>query len=123
MASIKRTRLGRHILIDFFGVDAKKLKDRNKLMAVLRHALKEGGFSIIREAGSHKFKGGGQGVTGFILLAQSHAAFHSYPEYGYIALDVYSCGSHDPKPIVKSIEKYLQPKKVSSLFHSRGTMI
>ena len=119
----KRTRLGRHILVDFFGVDAKKLQDRKKLMAVLRSALKKGGFNIIKEAGGHKFKGGGEGVTGFILLAQSHAAFHSYPEYGYMALDIYSCGDHDPKPIVRCIEKHLQPKKILRFFHNRGTII
>lgn len=123
MASIKRTRLGRHILIDFFGVNAKKLRDRNKLMGVLRNALRKSGFTIIKEAGSHKFKGGGKGVTGFILLAQSHAAFHSYPEYGYIALDIYSCGSHDPEPIVEFIQKHLQPKRTSRFFHRRGTVI
>src|SRR3989338_4521128 len=123
MASIKRTRLGRHILIDFFGVDSKKLQDRNRLMSVLRNALKICGFAIIKEAGSHKFKGGGEGVTGFILLAQSHAAFHSYPEYGYIALDIYSCGSHDPEPIIKSIQKHLRPKKTRSIFYKRGTFV
>lgn len=123
MASMKRTQLGRHILVDFFGVDSKKLQDRNKLMSILRGALKAGGFAIIKEAGSHKFKGGGEGVTGFILLAQSHAAFHSYPEYGYIALDIYSCGSHDPMPIVKRIKKHLQPKRTSLFFHHRGTVI
>ena len=92
-------------------------------MNVLRHAIKKGGFTIIKEAGSHKFKGGGQGVTGFILLSQSHAAFHSYPEYGYVAFDIYSCGSHDPEPIVKSIKKHLQPKRTSRFFHRRGTVI
>ena len=46
MASIKRTRLGRHILVDFFGVGSKKLQDRKRLMEVLRSALKKGGFNI-----------------------------------------------------------------------------
>ena len=120
MESLKNIKLGRHVLVDFFGVNSKKLQDQKKLMSILRTALKKGGFKIVGEAGSYKFPGGGQGVTGFFLLAQSHAAFHSYPEYGYMALDIYSCGKHDPKAIVKVIKEYLEPKKISNMFYRRG---
>ncbi len=123
MARVKRSRLGRHVLADFFGVDPAKLRDRKGLMSVLRTALLAGGFTVVKEAGSHKFRGGGEGVTGFILLAQSHAAFHSYPEYGYLALDIYSCGSHDPKPIVRQIEIFLKPRRSVRVLHHRGTVV
>ena len=89
-------------------------------MRTLRVALRKEGFWIIKEAGSHKFKGGGEGVTGFVLLGQSHVAFHSYPEHGYMALDIYSCGNCDPKPIVKRMEQYLEPHKISRIFYRRG---
>ena len=119
----KRPKLGKHLLVDFFGVNKKRLQDRSHLMKVLRSALKEAGFCIIREAGSHKFHEGGKGVTGFILLAESHAAFHSYPEYGYIALDIYACGKHDPKPVAKRMEEHLCPEKVSHIFYRRGVRL
>ena len=112
--------LGSHLLVDFFGVDRKRLQGRSKLMEVLRSALKEAGFRMIKEAGSYKFNGGGKGVTGFILLAESHVAFHSYPEYEYMALDIYSCGKHNPKPIVDEMEKHLNPRKVTRIFYKRG---
>ncbi len=89
-------------------------------MQILGSALKERGFNVIRQSDSHKFQGGGQGVTGFFMLAQSHAAFHSYPEYGYLALDIYSCGSHDPKPVAEAVKRFLQPRRVSRVFHRRG---
>ena len=117
----RRSKLGKHLLADFFGVEALKLQNRQKLMEVLCCALRKGGFHIIRETGSHKFQSGGKGVTGFVLLAQSHAAFHSYPEYGYIALDIYSCGKYDPKLIVADMQKYLKPTKVRRFFCERGT--
>lgn len=123
MASIKGRKLGRHILVDFFGVAPAKLRQRKPLMNVLCAALRKGGFNIIRQTGSHKFYGGGKGVTGFVLLAQSHAAFHTYPEYGYLALDIYSCGTHDPRPIVKAVQAYLSPKRVSRIYHQRGLRI
>ena len=58
--------------------------------------------------------------TGFALLSESHAAFHSYPEYGYMALDIYSCGSHDPERIAKEFEKQLKPRDVISNLCKRG---
>ena len=55
---------GRHYLVDLFGVDGDKLRDRPMLMRMLRTALKKERFWVIKEAGSHKFTGGGEGVTG-----------------------------------------------------------
>lgn len=89
-------------------------------MRVLGSALTESGFNVLRRSGSHKFQGGGRGVTGFFMLAQSHAAFHSYPEYGYLALDIYSCGSHDPKPVAEELARFLRPRRVSRVLHRRG---
>ena len=122
MAPIKE-HLGHHILIDFFGVNEAKLRNKKQLMNVLHGALKKAGFNIICEEVGYQFPSGGKGVTGFVLLAQSHAAFHSYPEYRYIAFDIYSCGTHDPAPVVDAMEKYLHPRKVSRIFHHRGLKV
>ena len=40
-----------------------------------------------------KFPGYNSGVTGVFILSESHAAFHSYPEYRYLAVDIFSCGN------------------------------
>lgn len=112
--------VGIHMLVDYFGVDPVKLRDERGLMQALGTAVRESGFTVIKEAGSHAFPGGGQGVTGFILLAQSHAAFHSYPEHGYLALDVYSCGKSDPERIARDMERYLVPEKTVRSFRERG---
>lgn len=116
-------RLGRHLLVDFYGVAPRRLRDRKALMSGLGRALKDAGFDVIREVGSHKFSGGGRGVTGFFLLAQSHAAFHSYPEFGYLALDIYSCGSHDPAPVAEAMRRRLKPKGVARSLLPRGTAL
>ena len=120
MAVTKHQMQGRHLLVDFFGVAKKKLRDSRQLMRILCAALKKGGFRIIQRAGSYQFQGGGRGVTGFVLLAESHAAFHSYPEWEYIALDIYSCGKCDPEPIARIFEEHLRPKRVERVFQKRG---
>ncbi|MDD4955223.1 MAG: S-adenosylmethionine decarboxylase [Candidatus Omnitrophica bacterium] len=109
-----------HLLADFFNADADKLRSEKKIMCALRKALRKNHFRIIK-SGSYKFKTGGQGVTGFFMLAQSHAAFHSYPEYGYLALDIYSCGGHNPKPIAEEIKKYLGKCAATKIIHKRGS--
>lgn len=112
---------GRHLLVDFFGVEPRRLRDRRGLMATLASALKAKGFTIVRRrSGSHKFPAGGRGVTGFFLLAQSHAAFHSYPEHGYLALDVYTCGKADPREIAGSLKRFLKPRRVKTALRRRG---
>ena len=118
--TVQHSVQGRHLLVDFFGVSSKKLRNRRQLMRVLAEALSEAGFHVLRRTGSHQFKGGGRGVTGFVLLSESHAAFHSYPECGYLALDIYSCGKPDPAPIARAVEKYLKPLKVRRTFKRRG---
>ena len=87
MATLRQSmRSGKHLLADLFGVDQARLRDKRRLMRTLREALRENKFDVVRESVGHQFRGGGKGVTGFVLLAQSHAAFHSYPEHGYLAL-------------------------------------
>lgn len=110
MASVKK--IGTHWIADFQGVSPRRLRNSRKLMSLLQVSTKKAGFNIIKSSGSHQFAGGGKGVTGFVLLAQSHASFHSYPEFSYMALDVYSCGSQDVAIIIQAFEKYLKPKQL-----------
>ncbi len=111
---------GKHLFVDFFGVNPQKLRDRLGLMRVLCGALKKEGFNILRRTGSNQFKIGGKGITGFVLLSESHAAFHSYPEYGYLALDIFSCGKPAPESVAKAMEQFLLPKGKKEVLYYRG---
>ena len=79
----KKTLIGFHGIADIRGVDQEKLKDPNFLMDNLRDSLIYSSFTILEEK-VMKFPGIDSGVTGFFILSESHAAFHSYPEYEYI---------------------------------------
>ncbi len=48
------------------------------------------------------------GVTGMFLLSESHLAYHSYSEWNYLAIDVYSCGKN-PVPVIRYIYQLLKP--------------
>ncbi len=102
----RRIDIGTHVIGDLCGVDPQRLKDESFLMAALREALEAQSFTILGQQ-SHKFPGDDSGVTGFYILSESHAAFHSYPEYGYIALDIFSCGDSRPDHVLAHMARTL----------------
>ena len=98
--------IGTHVVGDLSGIDSQLLMDESLLMGILKEALEAQSFTILGEQ-SYKFPGEGSGVTGFYILSESHAAFHSYPEYGYIALDIFSCGDSRPDHVVAHVARAL----------------
>lgn len=80
---------GRHLILDLYGCDQQLLDDYERLQQLLETALQMSNATILRIIGE-KFKP--QGVTLLALLAESHASIHSWPELGYVAIDLYTCG-------------------------------
>ena len=102
----RRIDIGTHVVGDFSGIDSQLLMDECRLMGTLKEALEAQSFTILGEQ-SYKFPGEESGVTGFYLLSESHAAFHSYPEYGYMALDIFSCGDSRPDHVAAHVARAL----------------
>jgi S-adenosylmethionine decarboxylase len=111
--------IGQQAIADLYGINPSLLRDRDAIMATFWKALKQANFSIIRRV-SHKFTGGGEGVTGIFLLAESHAAFHTYPELGYIAVDVFSCGRSEPARVLAAVVETLRPLSIDRMTVRRG---
>ena len=80
---------GRHLILDLYECDQELLDDYEELERLLQVALNMAGAKILRVFGE-KFQP--QGVTLLALLAESHASIHSWPELGYAAIDLYTCG-------------------------------
>jgi S-adenosylmethionine decarboxylase len=81
--------LGRHVLAELYGCRRDVLNDiaqvRELMVAAAIHAGAE-----VREVAFHKFSP--QGVSGVVVISESHLAIHTWPEYGYAAVDVFTCG-------------------------------
>ncbi|KAJ52514.1 S-adenosylmethionine decarboxylase [Clostridium tetanomorphum] len=81
--------LGRHILAEIYGCDNEILDDKDYIeRTMVDSALKSG--AEVREVAFHKFSP--QGVSGVVIISESHLTIHTWPELGYAAVDVFTCG-------------------------------
>ena len=112
------TVIGKHLLADLYGVAVERLDDPTLLARCLADAARRCGMTPLAAPVMHRFPGGG--VTGFILLAESHIALHTYPEHAYLALDVFSCGGSDPNDALEVFCKALEPEDVCARVAPRG---
>ncbi len=81
--------LGRHVLAEIYDCDFEVLNDIKKVEEIMVNAALEAGAEV-REIAFHKFSP--QGVSGVVVISESHLAIHTWPELGYAAVDVFTCG-------------------------------
>jgi S-adenosylmethionine decarboxylase len=98
---------GIHLLADFYGVEAGKLLVPDEIDALLRAGALAAGARILHSH-FHSF-GEAMGVTGVLLLAESHISIHTWPEYGFAAADIFMCGEAQPRLALDVIEHALRP--------------
>jgi len=80
--------LGRHALLDLYGCDARILNDPAYLQQLLKQTALDLETTIVEEV-FHTFAP--HGVSGVIVIAESHLAIHTWPEHGYAAVDLFTC--------------------------------
>ena len=87
---MKKQPLGRHLLLELYACDRDRLDDLASLEAALKEAARRSGATIV-ETVFHRFTP--HGVSGVVVVAESHLAIHTWPEYGYAAVDFFTCGA------------------------------
>ena len=91
---------GMHLLVDIW--DASQLDDPDHIDAVLREAATAASATILHSH-FHNFTGGG--VSGVLVLAESHISIHTWPERNFAAIDIFMCGACDPYRSLPVIER------------------
>lgn len=110
--------LGRHIVCELSGCDPKRLSDVEGIAAMMIAAAKAARATIM-ESAFHRFEP--QGVSGTVILAESHLSIHTWPEKGYAAMDFYTCGDHtDPWLACEYAATALDAKSVLTSEFKRG---
>lgn len=109
--------LGHHLLAEFWGCAALDGVERAK--SVLRHAVEASGARLI-ELSAHPFSP--QGLSAVAVISESHVAIHTWPEYSYAAVDVFTCGNTDSEAIVRTLADAWQPRRIEQRSLDRGVL-
>ena len=91
LQSSSSENIGRHCILELYQCDHVKLNDEAFIRTTITSSAKIAGATLMNLV-THSFKP--QGVTGLALLAESHISIHTWPEIGYAAIDVFTCGDH-----------------------------
>ncbi|WP_197326267.1 adenosylmethionine decarboxylase [Ralstonia solanacearum] len=121
--------VGEHLLLDLYGVAPPLLRDARLLESTLREAADALGATVLH-AHLHCFGApradappdAGGGVTGVLLLAESHLSIHTWPEHGFAAIDAFMCGSGITLAARAIFERALAPSRVEVRVAQRGGM-
>ena len=97
---------GRHWLVDLWVDDPEPLRWAPVWEALVPEACRAAGATVLGSR-FHQFEP--EGVTGIVLLAESHASLHTWPEAGLVTLDVFTCGALDADAIVARIREAVGP--------------
>lgn len=108
---------GRHLLVEYMGCPADLLDDAAGLEALLREAATAAGATVLH-ALLHRFRP--QGVSGVLLIEESHLSIHTWPEQGYAAVDFYTCGPCEPLRAHEVLERGLRAASSEVLQVARG---
>jgi S-adenosylmethionine decarboxylase len=100
---------GSHLIVNIT-CSPEKLVNIEEISEVMRLACIDAGATILFDYW-HPF-GENCGITGVVVLAESHASIHTWNETGFAAIDVFMCGGCDPLKCLPRIEEYFQPEKL-----------
>jgi len=112
--------LGKHLLLELKGCNKEVLNDVGFLKGALITAAGEAGAIVLGES-FHQFNP--QGVSGVVIIAESHLCIHTWPEYGYAAVDIFTCGnSVQPEKAAEILVGKLGSKSHSMMEIQRGIL-
>jgi S-adenosylmethionine decarboxylase len=110
--------LGWHLILELYECDAGRLDDLAAIQSYLMSATRASGATILDQR-FHKFSP--QGVSGVIVIAESHVSIHTWPEHGYAAVDYFSCSPEmNSESLTESLQKFLASGRVKARTIERG---
>lgn len=117
----ERKELGTHTILEFYGCQKDILKDSKRIEAIFKEASKISNATIVKST-FHYFNP--HGVSGVIIISESHFSIHTWPEYGYAAVDFFSCSEKVNIELpINYLEKALKPSYISRIELKRGILL
>ncbi len=113
------TALGHHLLVEFEGCDPLALADLARVTSAMLQAAEASGATVVTHS-FHHFSP--QGVSGAVIIAESHLAIHTWPEHGFAAVDFFTCGGVDMDLGVAVLKRAFGATKETRLELERGPL-
>ena len=111
--------LGRHLLAEFYDCEADALNDPGQIERLMNEAARLSGATVVQSV-FHMFSP--HGVSGVVVVEESHLAVHTWPEHSYAAVDYFSCGEVDCDAAVRYLAEHLAPSRVKTKEVPRGVI-
>jgi S-adenosylmethionine decarboxylase len=112
--------MSKHLLIELSGCHFNLLNDLNFVKDTMRKAALEANAEVL-ELAFHKFSP--QGISGVVVISESHLSIHTWPEYGYAAIDIFTCGDNTmPEKASKYLKEKFQAKNIYGTNITRGIL-
>ncbi len=112
--------LGKHVLLELYDCDLSILNDIQEIEKSMIAAAEEAGASVVGQV-FHQFSP--HGVSGVVVIAESHLSIHTWPEHRYAAVDLYTCGNTvDPAVAANVVAAALKSSNVRKRVMFRGLL-
>lgn len=112
--------LGQHLLLDLFDCDAKAISSLQIVKTSMLEAARRACATVVNTV-FHEFSP--YGVSGVVVIAESHLAIHTWPEHRYAAVDIFTCGDVlEPKVAADFLAQLLGATQVSTVQLERGLL-
>ncbi len=110
--------VGKHIIAELYGVSKELISNEKTVREIVESVVLEAGLTKVS---SHYKQFNPHGVTGIVLISESHISIHTWPEYNLVNLDIFTCG--DTRKTSKAFELFLKkfnPKNYKHYVIDRG---
>lgn len=106
-----------HLLIEYFDCPPEKLEDKALITKLMNQAAEASNVNVIKSV-FHEFSP--QGVTGVLIISESHLSIHTWPEHGYASVDFFTCGDGLPENAYEVLTKGLEAGRSEKIMVKRG---
>ena len=114
----KMNALGKHVIAELYNCDPEIINNQEIVEDIMLEAVELSGATIVKPV-FHKFSP--HGVSGMVVVSESHFAIHTWPEYGYAAVDLFTCGDEvNPWDAFEYLEKALKSDRSETSEVARG---
>lgn len=112
--------LGNHLIIDLYQCNFEILNDINLIKNVLHSTINQIGAKLINE-GYKEFSP--IGISAFAIISESHISIHTWPEYAFAAVDIFSCNKELTNEVYEYIKQKLGAKQTTMQMLPRGELV